>query len=83
MIYKIIWWNEKSVFCNYDEIYRIKLKNNKFSLGFTIMRKVEDYFILYSFATRRKDREIKDWYKKNIQKLIGLGDFCYKSVRAL
>lgn len=66
-----------------QDIKKIKLQNNKFNFGFTIPREVEQFKLLYSYATRSKNNDLHAYYEANIFGLMDLGDYFYKSTRDL
>jgi hypothetical protein len=79
---RISWWDiyEKISDCDREEIEIIKLRNNKFSLGITISRQVNDFCFLYSYATRSKRNDLQEYYESNTFGLIDIGDYFYKSI---
>ena len=72
---RLSWWEMQIA-----EIDNIKLKNNKFTFGMTITRQINDFCLLYSFATRSKKIKLREYYEANIFGLIDIGDYFYKSV---
>lgn len=63
-----------------EEVEKIKFRNNKFTFGMTITRQVNDFCLLYSFATRSKKNGLREYYEENIFGLIDIGDYFYKSI---
>jgi hypothetical protein len=78
----IRWWdNITSV--EYEKIKSIKLTNNCYSFGMTINRHVTDFTIMYSFATKSLEKNLREYYSLNLNNLIDIGDYCYKSIRTI
>ncbi|OGV29999.1 MAG: hypothetical protein A3E88_07495 [Legionellales bacterium RIFCSPHIGHO2_12_FULL_35_11] len=75
---RLSWWDTQ-----FDEIEKIKLKNNKFTVGMTITRQVNDFCLLFSFATRSKKKDLREYYESNIFGLIDVGDYFYKSIMSI
>ncbi len=73
----LCWWDTG----NHESIEKIKLKNNKFSVGMTIARHVDDFCLLYSYAARSKQNDLREYYTANIFGLIDIGDYFYKAMR--
>lgn len=77
---KLCWWD-----FNQEEFLskKIKLENNRFTQGFTILRRVNNFCLLYSFATKSLRTDLKSYYESNCFGLIDLGDYFFKSIRPL
>ncbi|MCX7118212.1 MAG: hypothetical protein NTW94_10010 [Legionellales bacterium] len=71
------WWNS----CHADEIEKIKFKNNQFNFGMTLARKINNFHLLYSYATRSRREDLPEYYESNLHELIVIGDYFYKSIR--
>lgn len=74
----LLWWDYQN-----EKIEKIKLKNNRFTLGMTIFRPVNDFFFIYSFATNEKTKDLRQFYNDNLFGLMDMGDYFYKSLREL
>ncbi len=77
----IVFWNKDNNTPYLNKIYDIKHKKNNYNLGMTLVRKVGGFCLLYSFATRSKDGDLKEYYLNNIGGLTNIGDHFYKSIR--
>ncbi|MDQ5884568.1 MAG: hypothetical protein QG594_1606 [Bacteroidota bacterium] len=66
-----------------DQIERVKLKNNHFTMGMSIYRPIGDYDFIYSFATNEKVKGLDKYYNEHLFDLIDMGDYFYKSLRDL
>ncbi|MBA2711686.1 MAG: hypothetical protein H0U57_13995 [Tatlockia sp.] len=77
---KLCWWD-----LNQDESFsrKIKLENNSFTQGFTIPRKIDNFYFLYSFATKSFRTDLYNYYDSNCFGLIDLGDYFFKSIKHL
>lgn len=76
------WWNDIDTPLA-TKIKDIKLTKNKYSSGFSYSRKIGNFYILYSFATKYKHQNYKEYYLSHLNSLISLGDFCYRSIREI
>ena len=76
----LIWWDEVNSI-KFEEIKEIKLTKNGYSLGFTVNQHNNDFILLYSFATKCTDCNLREFYLANKDSLIDLGDYCYKLMR--
>lgn len=79
----IIWWDELLSSDKADQIKLIKLLNNGYTLGISIGQQLNDFTIIYSFATKSPDKNLKEYYIENLSGLIEVGNYCYKSVREI
>lgn len=75
-----IWWDAYNDDPNYLKVKDIKYKDN-FSLGFTIVKKLDNFCFLYSFATKSKIQDLRSYYMDNTLRLINVGNYFYKSMR--
>jgi len=80
---KFYWWED----CYASQMkFELKLEKeikNNLSLGFILTKKVENFYILYSFATKEKDPEIKKIIEQYQGELVNMGDYCYSEIRSL
>lgn len=76
----IIWWDELPISIENDKVKTIKLSNNKYALGVSLNRQVNDFSVIYSFATKSTDEGLKNYYVDNLSGLIDIGDYCYKLI---
>lgn len=72
----ILWWS-----CDNKKIEKIKFLNNNFVIGFSISRVLEGFCLIYSFASRASDVNLKNYYQNHKYKIIDIGDYFYKSVK--
>ena len=77
----LIWWDEDKKNPYFSDIYKIKGQKNNYTLGMSLSRKIEGFFIIYSFATKNKNINLRSYYISNIQGLYDIGDHCYKLIR--
>ncbi len=61
----------------------VKLEAFGFVYGFTLVRRVQGYHLLYSFATRTQQADLKAYYNANRDALTAIGDQCYPQIRDL
>jgi len=76
----IIRWDQNNN-TTQNQIKKIKQTDHNFSLGFNIYKKVDKFDLVYSFATRSKNKQIIAHYLNIKMELIQLGDFSYKLIR--
>ena len=81
--YSFYYWDQTYHQNFFDAIKKIKETEHGFSFGFTLVRKVNGFYILYSFATRGNTLERKLFFQSHVDELLKIGDFCYKSIRSL
>ena len=78
---ELIWWDTDNMHPHFNKINNIKEQKNNFTLGMALARKIDGFCIIYSFATKNKDSDLKSYYISNINGLYDIGDHCYKSIR--
>lgn len=76
------WWDDKANEYS-EEIKRIKKENHHFSVGFNLYKKVDGFRFIYSFASRKKDEDMRLYYENIINELFLLGDYGYKLIRGI
>lgn len=74
----LLWWDYQN-----EQIEKVKLKNNHFTMGMTIYRPIGNFGLMYSFATDEKAEGLRQLYNDNRSGLIDMGDYFYKSLREL
>ena len=74
----LLWWGDE-----HEKIAKIKLENNRFTLGMSIVRPVHDFCFIYSFATKETYQDFRRYYSEHLFHLIDIGDYFYKSIRSL
>ena len=79
--YPFYYWDQTYHQKYFHHIKKIKETDYGFAFGFTLVRKIAGFHILYSFATRNNDPEKKLLFLSNTSDLLKIGDFCYKSIR--
>ncbi len=72
----------------YQPLFLTKLKKLKeaahgFSYGFCLVRRVAGFTLIYSFATKNKNKKIPDFFEERRLEVLKIGDFCYKWVRPI
>lgn len=74
----LVWWDYQN-----EKIEKVKLLNNRFTMGMTIYRPIGNFSFMYSFATDEKVKGLRQYYTDNLFGLIDMGDYFYKSLREL
>lgn len=72
----LLWWDYEL-----DKLEQIKLQNNRFTVGMTIVRPVGQFYLMYSFATQEKHKGLRQYYSENLFGLMDMGDYFFKSIR--
>lgn len=71
----------QTMFCN--ELKIMKEREHGFHYGFVLVRKINQFYLLYSFATKNKNSEINLFFDEQKNELLKMGDYCYKLIRPL
>lgn len=77
----MMWWDEAYYPGYSKKIQYIKEDFHNFSLGMNLIRKIEDYTFVYSFATRSKEKNMKAYYADIKNELFHIGDYGYNIIR--
>jgi hypothetical protein len=75
------WWEEAYNSEYFEKIKNIKEQKHKYKLGFCLVRKINAFYIIYSFATRRAMIDSQSYYLSHKEDLLRMGDYCYRSIR--
>lgn len=75
----LVWWDENEN----QAIKKIKLLNNKFSLGMTMAKENQGLIYLYSFATQHKTINLKEYYRTHREGIMKIGDYFFRSIQNL
>jgi len=78
---ELIWWDMDDINPHFNQIDNIKKQRNNYTLGMSLARKIDGFCIIYSFATKSDEANLKSYYISNIDRLYDIGDHCYKSIR--
>ena len=80
---EILFWDKAYSHGYHHEIKRIKETQHHFSLGFNVMRHINQFHFIYSFATRHTESDLHDYYQGLIPALLALGDYGYKQLQPI
>lgn len=80
---KFYWWDD----CYLPEMAGIlkqekEIKNN-LHCGFVCVKQIKNFYLLYSYATKEKDPEIKKVIEEYKNTFIDMGDYCYSRIRTI
>jgi len=64
----------------FNEIKYLKEIKHGFTFGFNISKKLGDFNLIYSYATRSKNNGLPDYYEKHRNELAHMGDYGYKVI---
>ena len=77
----MLFWNKAYANGYHNEIKRVKETQHNFSLGFNLIKKIDGFTFIYSFATRKNTKGLQKYYEGLKQELFILGDYGYKLLR--
>jgi len=77
---KLYMWEESYSKRYFSEIKYIKELKHGFTFGFNIFKKYENFNLIYSFATRSQNNDLRQYYKNHTHEIIELGDYSYKLI---
>lgn len=60
----------------------LKLKKYNFNHGHCFIRQINDFFFIYSIASKEKNISAQ-YYSDNKPEILEIGDFCYRKIRPL
>ena len=61
----------------YGELKKWKEEKYNYTLGFILVRKVSEFFVIYSFETKSRNKDIFHFYNNSLNDLLGMGDYCF------
>lgn len=74
----LLWW-EEAYLIDYKKILKkIKEEKHGYTLGFGIARKYKNLNLVYSYATRSRDKNLKSYFECYRKDLQMLGDYAFK-----
>lgn len=68
---------------HFEEIKQIKELKHGFTFGFCIPKKLGNFNLIYSYATRSKKNELLEYYHGYLNELINVGDYGYKLIHSI
>ena len=81
---KNFYWWEDCYSLNMKALLKLEKEDkNNLSFGFIVTKKIQDFYILYSFATKEKDPDIKELIQKYKNVFVDMGDYCYSEIMPL
>lgn len=73
-------WEEAYSKLYFHKIKQIKETKHGFTFGFNISKKIDEFNLIYSFATRSQNKNLHDYYYNHLNKLYSLGDYSYRLI---
>ena len=81
---KNFYWWEDCYSSNMKALLKLeKEEKNNLSFGFIVTKKIQDFYVLYSFASKEKDPDIKELIQKYKNIFVDMGDYCYSEIMSL
>jgi hypothetical protein len=77
------WWHDVTQGKFSQEINYYRQERFGFTYGFMMVRYWDDFYMIYSFATRVKSPQFVDDVNDNLDTLFEAGDYLYNSMREL
>lgn len=79
----LVWWDQDFYSKFAVEIKQIKETKHNFSIGFNLYRKIDGFNLVYSFASRCQNKNMRHYYDSIKNRLFLLGDYSYKLIREI
>jgi len=76
-------WQELYKDERFDELRYLKQLKYNFNIGFSLSKPQQDYHLIYSFATKSNDAQIKSLWLKVSDELSQIGDYCFNHLKPL
>lgn len=76
-------WNELYTEKNYQELYYVKQTKHHFSFGFSIPLKRDDFYLIYSFATKAQHINPYLYFFDKQNTLIKMGNYCFDKLKPI
>jgi hypothetical protein len=71
-------WEEAYSPENFNELKALKELKHGFTLGFNLSKKIDDFTLIYAYATRSQNKELLEYYHSHTKELFCLGDYGFK-----
>lgn len=78
---EFFWWPQAYAPKYFNDIQKIRETDHACNLGITIVKNIHGFTNVYSFATRCKKPELKEYYRDHLDEITKMGDYCYKRIR--
>ncbi|MFT3741396.1 MAG: hypothetical protein QM752_01745 [Gammaproteobacteria bacterium] len=79
--HEFYWWKNACHKKYADKIAEIREGVLNLKYGFMLVRKWNDFYLIYSFATKRHNLDFQSKVVNNINELLRMGDFAYMELR--
>ena len=77
------WWDDCYFPPMRSVLKREKEVKNNLHFGFVFVQEIEDFYLLYSFATKENDPEIKKVIERYKNTFVDMGDYCYSEIKSI
>lgn len=79
--FEFYWWSEAAHKAYSDKIKKIREGYLKLKHGFMLVRKWNDFHLIYSFATKQSSPHFQSQVINNINSYLRMGDYAYSRMR--
>jgi len=76
-------WQELYENERFDELRYLKQLKYNFNIGFSLSKPQQDHHLIYSFATKSSDTQIKSLWLQVSDELSQIGDYCFNHLKSL
>lgn len=79
--FEFYWWKNASHFLYAEDINQIRSQILKLKGGFMLVRRWNDFYLIYSFAAKSNEIEFQTNVVNNINAFLQIGDWAYEEIR--
>lgn len=79
--FEFYWWKDAQHKRHAREINYIRNIKHRFQHGFMLVRQIDDFYLIYSFATKSTDPYFPSLIINKLNELFGAGDYIYNEMR--
>jgi len=81
--FEFYWWNDASHKAYSQQIKQIRENIIGLKHGFMLVRKWDNFHLIYSFATKRNDNDFQSQVINKLNSYLKMGDYIYKEMREI
>lgn len=79
--HSLTWWENAYHPSSINKLRQIKEDAHKFTFGLNLVQKIEEFTLIFSFATRSNIKNLKEYYLNLKDELFRIGAYGYKHIR--